>query len=137
MTGIWHGANWTFIVWGMGYFVLLVLERLSGRKAGHVLTMLAVVLLWVVFRSESVAQAVGYFAAMFGMAGNALADAGFMVYVKGSWVVLAMAAAGVFPLSERLRLYPKAEGLWLCGVLLLSVCEVVSSSYNPFIYFNF
>ena len=58
LTGIWHGANWTFIVWGLGYFVLLCIERLGGwtkgvRYVGHVYTMAAVVLLWVVFRADS------------------------------------------------------------------------------------
>ena len=50
ISGIWHGAYWTFILWGLGYFVLLVLERELGLKLGHVGTMICVILLWVVFR---------------------------------------------------------------------------------------
>ena len=137
LTGIWHGANWTFILWGMTYFVLLVLEREGGLKFGHLGTMLAVVLLWVVFRSESVAQAVSYIASMFGLKGNALWDSGFVFYLKGTWPVMIAASVGVFPIVERLKRYPTVESLWLCLVFGLSVCEIVSSSYNPFIYFNF
>ena len=138
LTGIWHGANWTFILWGMSYFVLLVIERETGRKAGHVLTMLAVILLWVLFRSDSVVQAVSYWRAMFGLNGNPLCGSAFMFYVRnGALPVLSAAVLGVFPLSERLKRWQTAESLWLCFVFVLSVCEVVGSSYNPFIYFNF
>ena len=137
LTGIWHGANWTFILWGLSYFVLLAVERLSGRKAGHVLTMTAVILLWVVFRSESVGQAVSYWASMFGLKGNALWDEGFMFCVRGTWPVMLAALVGAYPAVKWLERYPALEAVWVCGVFLVSVLQVVGSSYNPFIYFNF
>ena len=137
LTGIWHGANWTFILWGLAYFVLLVLERELGLKLGHAGTMICVILLWVVFRSESVAQAGNYIASMFGLKGNALLDSGLMFYVRGTWPVMVFALAGIFPIAERLKRYPAVESLWLMGLLVLSVCEVLSADYNPFIYFNF
>lgn len=137
LTGIWHGANWTFILWGLGYFVLLVLERETGLKLGHVGTMICVVLLWVVFRCESVSEGVSYFASMFGLKGNAFWDSGFMFFIRGTWPVMVFALAGVFPLVKRLERHPVIESALLCMVLVLSVCEVVGSSYNPFIYFNF
>ena len=137
LTGIWHGANWTFILWGLAYFVLLLIERETACKFGHVLTMLCVVLLWVVFRSESVNQAGSYLASMFWLNGNALWDSGFMFYVRGTWPVMTFALIGVFPVVNLLKRHAVLESLWLCILFGLSVCEVVSSSYNPFIYFNF
>lgn len=137
LTGIWHGANWTFILWGMSYFVLLLFERMIGRRAGHVLTLLAVILLWVVFRSENVSQAVSYWASMFGLKGNALWDSAFAEYVRSSWTVLCVSLAGVCPLTKWLKRFPAIESAWLCLVFVLCVLEVVGSSYNPFIYFNF
>ena len=137
LTGIWHGANWTFILWGLASFVLLVLEREAGLKLGHVGTMIAVILLWVVFRCESVGQGVSCIASMFGLKGNTFCDAGFVVYVGSTWMVLLFALVGVFPVVKYLKRYPVIESLWLCLVFILSVCEVINSSYNPFIYFNF
>ncbi len=138
LTGIWHGANWTFILWGLGYFVLLALERECGLKLGHFGTMICVILLWVVFRCKSVEQAVSYWAVMFGLKGNAFCDSGFMLFVSGSWPVMVFALVGVFPAAVKfLKKHPVIESAWLWVVFGLSACEVVSSSYNPFIYFNF
>ncbi|MBQ7221830.1 MAG: MBOAT family protein [Synergistaceae bacterium] len=137
LTGIWHGANWTFILWGLAYFVLLVLEREGGFRFGHVGTMLAVIMLWVVFRSESVSQAAGYLASMFGLKGNALWDSGFVQYVKASWTVFAFSAIGIFPFAKTLHRYAWLEALSLMLIFSLSICEIMSASYNPFIYFNF
>ena len=137
LTGIWHGANWTFILWGLAYFVLLVLERECDLKLGHAGTMICVILLWVVFRCESVEQGVSYIASMFWLKGNAFVDSGFMFFMKSTWPVMVFAFLGVFPLVERLKEHPVMESVWLWVVFGLSVCEVVGSSYNPFIYFNF
>ena len=138
LTGIWHGANWTFILWGVAYFVLLVLEREAGLKSGHAGTMICVILLWVIFRCETVRQGVSYIAGMFGLNGNAFADSGFMFIINGTWPVMAAAVFGVFPFAAKLlKRHPAAESAWLCLVLVLSVCEIVGASYNPFIYFNF
>ena len=138
LTGIWHGANWTFILWGVAYFVLLVLEREAGLKSGHAGTMICVILLWVIFRCETVRQGVSYIAGMFGLNGNVFADSGFMFIINGTWPVMAAAVFGVFPFAAKLlKRHPAAESAWLCLVLVLSVCEIVGSSYNPFIYFNF
>ena len=138
MTGIWHGANWTFILWGLIYFVLLVFERESGIKFGHVFTLLAVILSWVIFRAESVGRGLSFIASMFGLNGNAFYDSGFIEYVKGTWLLMIFAAAGVFPAAGKfLSGHKRIESAWLVFVLIISVLEIVGASYNPFIYFNF
>lgn len=138
LTGIWHGANWTFILWGLLYFALLLFERETGVKLGHVLTMLCVILAWVIFRCETVGKGFGFIASMFGLKGNALYDSGFIEYVKGTWVVMIFALIGVFPaVGNFLRGRKWIESAWLCIVLVISVLEIVGSTYNPFIYFNF
>lgn len=138
LTGIWHGANWTFILWGLIYFALLVFERETGIKFGHVLTMLCVILAWVIFRCETVSKGLGFIASMFGMNGNALYDGGFVEYVKGTWVVMIFAVIGIFPaLRNFLQRHKWIESAWLCAVLVISVLEIIGSTYNPFIYFNF
>ena len=138
LTGIWHGANWTFILWGLLYFALLLFERETGVKLGHVLTMLCVILAWVIFRCETVGKGFGFIASMFGLKGNALYDSGFIEYVKGTWLVMIFALIGVFPaVGNFLRGRKWIESAWLCIVLVISVLEIVGSTYNPFIYFNF
>ena len=137
LTGIWHGANWTFILWGLAYFVLLVLEREAGLKLGHADTIICVVLLWVVFRCESVDSGVRYIASMFGLKSNAFWDWGFIQYVKDSWVIFVFSAVGIFPVMKFFHRYVWVEAVYLCMVLGLSVLEIINSSYNPFIYFNF
>ena len=138
LTGIWHGANWTFILWGMIYFVLLVFERETGIKLGHFFTMLAVILCWVIFRSESVTSGINFIASMFGLNGNKFIDTGFIEYIKGTWTVLIFALIGIFPVvASFLRRHEWLESLWRCFVFVLGVLEVIGSSYNPFIYFNF
>ena len=137
LTGIWHGANWTFILWGLVYFVLLVFERGTGIKPGHVCTMVLVVLAWVIFRAESVSAGLGYIASMFGLNGNAFWDSGFTEYISRTWTVLLASCVGIFPAVRVLRRHEGLEAVYLCVVFAVSVCEVISSTYNPFIYFNF
>lgn len=79
LTGLWHGANWTFLVWDLFYFVLLLAERLTGfaEKLGllaHVYAMVAVILGWVMFRSANIGAGLGYIGIMFGFGANGMTD---------------------------------------------------------------
>ena len=149
LTGIWHGANWTFIVWGLGYFVLLCIERLGGwtkgiRYIGHIYTMAAVILLWVVFRADSLTLAVRYIGQMFG-ADGALWDEAAASAFSGSILVLLAAAVLSTPvwkqLADRLHLSEltrkNVAAAAAVPLFLLCIAKCMSSSYNPFIYFNF
>lgn len=149
LTGIWHGANWTFIVWGLGYFVLVCIERIAGltkgiKYIGHIYTMFAVILLWVVFRADSVSLAGRYIGQMFGSS-RSLWDGYAAECFAGSWFMLLAALVFSFPvtqaLAKRLRLAETARRniAALCAIPLFLICiaKCLSSSYNPFIYFNF
>ena len=79
LTGFWHGANWTFLLWGLIYFLLLILEKFTGFTdrlgiLGHVYTMLAVIMAWVVFQFPSLEQSLSYFDMMWGLPGNPFFD---------------------------------------------------------------
>ena len=149
LTGIWHGANWTFIVWGLGYFVLLCIERLGGwtkgiRYIGHIYTMAAVILLWVVFRADSLTLAVRYIGQMFGTGGTLWDEAAASAF-SGSILVLLTAAVLSTPvwkqLADRLHLSEltrkNVAAAAAVPLFLLCIAKCMSSSYNPFIYFNF
>ena len=148
LTGIWHGANWTFVLWGLLYFVVLLIEKETGiaRKLGrfgHIYTMIIVILAWVFFRSADIMTGCAYIGRMFGYHATGLVDDYFFSTMKGCWPILLAALFGSTPLlmkaadSLKERKLGVIETGWLLLLLFLSLFEVVSSTYNPFIYFNF
>lgn len=149
LTGIWHGANWTFIVWGLGYFVLLCIERKAGftkgvKYFGHVYTMIAVILLWVVFRADNLTLAGRYIGQMFGSSG-VLWDATAAECLSGGWVMFVAALIFSCPVTkwvaDKLKLGETARkniaAVLALPLLLVCIAKCLSSAYNPFIYFNF
>lgn len=150
LTGIWHGADWTFVLWGLGYFVILLIEKLTGLdKKGNVvtriLTLLIVLFLWVLFRAEGIGNAVQYLGWMFGGGNGQLWDATALAYLDSAKIILIVAVLGATPLAgwiyARLpmkeALKNNIRGAAAMLLLLVSVCVCVQSTYNPFIYFNF
>ena len=153
LTGLWHGADFTFLAWGMLYFFLLLAEKSSGlyRKKGplltplkHCLTMFFVVLGWVLFRSETMSGAVDYLRAMFGLMGNPFTDGIFAAWLSQNAVLLVLGICFCTPALRRLHWRTRDKLLlnWMKTALLLalfslSLASLVSSAYNPFIYFNF
>lgn len=137
LTGLWHGANWTFILWGFFYGALIVAEKLSGIRPGHVVTMLLTVFGWVLFRSESVASAVGYMRTMLGF--GAFLDGDALFWLRESSVILPVAVLCCLPIAHALR-----RRVFACVgygasylLFLISVSQLVMNVHNPFIYFNF
>ena len=151
LTGLWHGANWTFLCWGLLYFLVLLFERLAGfpRQQGvfaHGYTMLIVGIAWVIFRAETLAQGICFIGNMFGVGSNGWTDGAFLEMMKESAVVLAVAMILSAPIYRQMRkwIMQKSEAVerivrsGIClAVFVLSILQVVASSYSPFIYFNF
>lgn len=154
LTGVWHGANWTFILWGLMYFALITAEKLTGfekktQKLGllrNIYLLFCVLMGWVLFRSADLAAALGYFRQLFGTAGNALVDGPFYALLSQYWVFLAGAALFSFPVAKALgkkvdtktkKLPAAVYAVCLLALMLIAVSYVVKGSYNPFIYFNF
>lgn len=156
LTGIWHGSNWTFIAWGLMYFVLLTFEKLSGfgkrmEKSGgalafvsHVYTLLFVMLGWVLFRADNIGQAILYMKAMFGMNTMRFADAGVLELLQMNWMYYVAAIIASMPIAKKLDEKWNTKVWWnvcyvlfLIVVLFLCIAYILNNSYNPFIYFNF
>lgn len=162
-TGIWHGASWTYILWGVYYGLLLISALIfqpTSKKLTQKLkistdapwfvvfqtlrTMVLVLLGYVLFRSASVSQAIGYFGAMFGLAGNGAVDAVARQALQNHASALVLCAIGSTPvvgwLQGKLGRLGSSEAVknGACLVLLvLAAAYIVSSTYNPFIYFAF
>ncbi len=149
LTGIWHGANWTFLAWGLMYFVLLTFEKLSGMEKkgywwGHIYTLLFVMIGWVIFRSTGMGNAFTYIKAMFGIGAKGVFDSAVAAYLAQNWIYYLMALVGCFPILPKLETKWKENVVWqmMYGIvvvigLLLSVSYIINQAYNPFIYFNF
>ena len=127
MTGIWHGANWTFLVWGLVYGLLLILERVwlgailkknKIRFFNRLLTFLVVNFLWVVFRADNIMEAGLYLSRMF-VGGIRILN--LLTYLSGLSVITIICGA-------------------LFGGFLqahMSLLFLVNGTYNPFIYYQF
>ena len=154
-TGIWHGAAWNFVLWGLIYAVLLVNEKLwllkplkNSRILNHVYTMFFVVIGFVLFDAESVGAAFSALGAMLGFGGLPTVSPEAVYTLKSYAVVLIVAVIGATPLMKKLferigkskagsAVLTVAEPLGI--VLLLTVCTayLVDGSFNPFLYFRF
>jgi len=148
LTGVWHGANWTFIFWGLMYFVLIAFEKFTGfdkklGKLSHVYTMFFVIMGWVLFRAESMSNALCYYKAMFGIGVSAV-DAGAVAYLKQNAVYFIAAIVFSVPVFKKLDERFKEKAVWnvlymifMVAILLLSLTYIFNDSYSPFLYFNF
>ena len=154
-TGLWHGAAWTFVLWGLWFAVLLLLEKLAllpvlekHRVLGHVYTLFFVTLGFVLFDADSAAQAVSRIGAMLGAGGLPLSSAQAVYYLKsyGPLLVLGILCATPLPkmIVAKLRKSKGAataldvlEPLFVLIPLLLGTAFLVDGSFNPFLYFRF
>lgn len=155
LTGLWHGASWNFVLWGLGFAVLLVAEKLVyGRLLQrthvlkHVYTLLLVTLSFVLFDADSVSEAVLQLGAMFGAGGLPLVSTEGVYYLKSYAGTFLFAAIGATPLvSNAISRFGKtrfgAQALTVLQPLvmlaLLAACTafLVDGSFNPFLYFRF
>ena len=154
-TGIWHGANFTFLVWGLFHGTLLVLEgenvipvkKCRFRLLNRIYTLLAVTLGFVIFRAESLSQAGGMIAAMFGFGAKGINTEAMEFLTPFYLLMLIVATAGAGDLVKKAvlgikkRLPENAAEIcaMLSSLLLVALCfmRLASESYNPFIYFRF
>ena len=155
-TGLWHGAAWNYLWWGVYFGVLLVLEKLVWgkwlqKRGGIVRRVYALPLLlvsFVIFNAASGAQLVGDLKAMFGLAGLPLWSFETGYYLRSYAVLLLCAIVGATPLPKKAWqrfaqsragavVSVAAEPLYVLSMLLISTAYLVDGSFNPFLYFRF
>ncbi len=151
LTGIWHGANWTFVVWGCIYCFFQIAERYFyhvdkwPQLLKHLYTLIIVCACWVIFRAENLHLAGMYIRGMAGC--NGFLDSSSWLYLKNGAVILTVGAILSTQIGGRFRakLYQSIgrattealRDIALCLILLLSAVLSISGGYSPFIYFNF
>ena len=149
LTGFWHGANWTFLCWGLYYAVFLMIEKAFLLKPlqkvpalGHVYALVVAICGWVMFDLPSVGDALRYYGAMFG-GGAGFVNRTDLFYLRSYGIIFLVAVLACLPLgktfywhlSERLR--SVVTPVLILGVLVLSTAYLVDATYNPFLYFRF
>ena len=154
LTGLWHGAAWTFVLWGLYFAVFLLLEKLFlGRVLRqlpvlrHVYVLLAALFSFVLFDAASPSDALGAAGAMLGLGRLPLWDSGSLYYLRSYGPILLLAAVGSTPLPAVLcrrmaagragRGLDALEPIVLLALLAVCTAFLVSGSANPFLYFRF
>ncbi len=158
LTGIWHGASWNFALWGLWFFVFLMLERFLLKNLlarvpvlSNLYLLFVVMLGWVIFRCTDIQVGSALFGSLFGRHGNPLTDFTSEIQLQSKLLLLAAAILASTPLAHILKekleasLRGPAKGVWNVVfysilpviLLLLSTACLVGDSYNPFIYFQF
>ena len=150
LTGLWHGAGWNFVLWGIYYGILLIIEkylliplcRNVPVIVKRIYTLLMVNFGWVLFSNTDFPEMLLYLRNMFGGAVNGFIDSTFLYYFKSNLILLILAVIACSPILRKLlkRISKKSAiaAAAICVVLfLISISFLVYGSYNPFLYFRF
>ena len=160
LTGLWHGASWNFVLWGLWFFVFLMIERLFLKRVlekvpvlSNLYLLFVVILGWVVFRFTNMELGMVLLKSLFGLNGNPLTGFAVDIEFRSHMYLLAASVIAATPLmrilrfqiERRIRNIQVLDTLWnviLYSIvpvilLLLSTASLVGDSYNPFIYFQF
>lgn len=147
LTGLWHGAGWNFVLWGLYFFTLLTLEKLFLLKwlekipaaFRHIYTMLAVLFSWAIFANEKMDKFSDCFGSLFGK--NGIYGTDSVYYLKSYAVILVIGVILSTDYPKRIyQKYVKAQPIKYaiaCVIAILSVLMLIGDSYNPFLYFRF
>ena len=156
LTGIWHGANWTFVIWGLMFGIMLIIEKLFLTKhlekmpsiLQRIYVLFTVMISFIIFNANSIVEAWNNIIGLFGANGESLINASTVYYLKSYSVVLVIAIIGSTPLLkniiEKLKTKTNAnkiinllEPIAMTSILIIVTAYLVDNSYNPFLYFRF
>ena len=147
LTGFWHGAGWNFILWGVFFGILIIIERMgflrilekSPTFISHGYLLLVVMISWVFFALESQTQIVMYLKAMFGMGDAGLLNTETLYHLSNYGFMLLIGAVFATPYMNQLKKYLRPWILYIfyAAILVLSTAYLVDSTFNPFLYFRF
>ncbi|MEG2197774.1 MAG: MBOAT family O-acyltransferase [Cellulosilyticaceae bacterium] len=147
LTGFWHGAGWNFILWGLFFGMIMIVERMillkylekSPAYIARIYLIVVVLISWVFFSLETLPQIVGYLKTMFGLGEGVWIDKQTLYYMTNYLMIFIVAILFATPIMKRLR--EKSKGwmvyVFYIGILVLSTAYLVDSTFNPFLYFRF
>ena len=140
LTGLWHGAAWNFVLWGLFFAVLLVTEKFL-RCSGHIYVLFAVMVSFVIFNASSVGQAVSDIGGLFGAGRIPITSAESIYYLKSFLMTFIFAIIGATPIpkfvASKWKMASYVEPIALIVLLVMCTAYLVDGSFNPFLYFRF
>jgi len=145
LTGLWHGAAWNFVIWGLYYALLLMFEKSAGygrrwslpAVPAHIVTLFLTIIGWVIFAAPSFTVMAKYLGMMFGVGADGVADASALFYIKDNWIFFVSAIAFSMPIGKKIAKARWLYELLLCAVFTITIIYIIKDNYSPFIYFNF
>ena len=151
LTGIWHGASYNFMLWGLYYGIILIIEKffLKGflsklpNTLKHIYTMLVVIIGWLIFASTDLSMFSVYFSNMFNIFKYPFIDETFMFYFKSYFIIIVISTLLSRPIYQNIKKKLNSRGWMIISLILylvfffIIVSYLVSDSYNPFLYFRF
>lgn len=155
ITGLWHGASWNFVLWGLYFGLLIGIEKLGLLKLlnklhpffQHTYLLLIILFGWVLFVFEDSKQGIAYGKVLFGAAQQPLFDTQFFYFISANGLLLLLATIASTPILKRIYdaserklpppLFASVSISTLIIILILTTAYLVNDSYNPFLYFRF
>ncbi len=154
LTGLWHGANWNFIIWGLYFAGFIIIERMFLNKwlgdrmkvLQHLYTLLVVVVGWVIFEFEDLSIIISYIKVMFGIDSKQFVDGSGLYYLYTNLILFIIAGTASTPLFKKITLliqermgqaYSYLMPVVYLFLIILSTAYIVNETYNPFLYFRF
>lgn len=153
VTGVWHGASWNFVMWGVYFGLFIMMERLFLNKIlkklpntiQHIYLLLIVVFGWVLFSQPDLTSAIDYMKIMLGMSGYPFINGYTTFYISQYWGILVLAIIASTPILKGIsktnvkieNIINLGKPIALVSLFIITTVYLVNSTFNPFIYFNF
>ena len=149
---MWHGAAWNFILWGLYFGILLILEKFVLDKylqklpkvVTRIYTLVIVMISFIIFSGESMAQIKQNLGGLVGATGDALISQESLYYFKSYFIVLIVAIIGATPILKNIankekihKIINVLEPLYLLVIFVICTSYIIDGSFNPFLYFRF
>ena len=152
LTGLWHGASWNFVIWGLYFGILLLVEKLFLNKFlekipnifKRLYLLIIVMISFIIFNGEGVSQILRNIGGLVGIGRVPLISSESLYYLKSYFIVLLVGIIGATPLVKNIiqskklsKISNYLEPVFLVIVLIISTSYIIDGSFNPFLYFRF
>ena len=155
LTGFWHGAAWNFVIWGLFFGIVLMIEKLwlikwleKSSLLSRVYALIILLVSFVIFGATDMGQAISYIGCMFGAGAYPVITAECLYYLRSYGVILLLAIIGATPVVNNFfarfektetgkKVFAIAEPIVILVILFVSTAYLVDGSFNPFLYFRF
>ena len=152
LTGLWHGAAWNFIIWGLFFGILLIIEKFFLAKKlkkmpqflSRIYVLIIVMISFIIFNGENFSQIMQNIGGLIGMGGVPLVSRESIYYLKSYFLVISIGIVGATPIFKNMvnskkihKIINIIEPIFLLLILLISTSYIIDGSFNPFLYFRF